>query len=110
MRSNWSFSDEENINITIECKYDGSLDNQVSLHSPIQCCSPDVNGELVIITNQPLNWSCSTGCGEHQVPYTMMGQCYQQHLVARSNNIVLIQDDCSFNANCVQCRKIFQPT
>ena len=101
MRSNQSFADEESIKIIIEHVYDGSLDDQVSLHSPTQCYSPNVDGELVVTTNWPFSWSCSThmtGDGECQVPYTKMRQHYQQHLLAKRTPM---QNNCTFNINCI---------
>ena len=87
--SNQSSTDEGSIKIIIEHDCDGSLDEQVSLHSPMQCRSPNVDGELVITSNQPFKWSCSshsTSCGEFQIPYTMMRQYYQECLLAKRDD------------------------
>ena len=94
MRSNQSFTDKESIEINIEHNCNGSLNNQVTLLSPTQCCSPNNDGELVITTNQPFNWTIAdymTGCREHHV------YC----LVPKRNNLAVMQDDCTFNINCV---------
>ena len=96
IKSNQSSGDEASIKITIEDDYWGdSLDDQVSLHSPTQCCSQNVEGELVITTNQPFNWSShTTACGEWKVS----NQHYQ---LTKQNNLAAIQDNCTFNVNCV---------
>ena len=95
MRSNQSFTDEETIKINItKNNCNGSPNNQAILNSPTQCRSPNIDGELVITTNQPFNRTSSeymTGCGKHHT------YC----LVPKSNNLVAMEDDCNFNINCV---------
>lgn len=103
MRSNQSIVDEKSVKIIIEHVHDSSLDDPVPPHSPpIQCCSPNIDGELVITTNQSLSWSNHvTGCGEHQIPYHKMKQHCQHCLVAKRNILAAMQDGCTFNVTCV---------
>lgn len=95
--SNQSSTDEESIKIIVEHDSDASLNDQVSLHSPMQCCSPNIDGELVITSNQPFKWSCSchlTSCGKF-ISYRMMRQ---ECLLAKR---ITMRDDCTFNVNCI---------
>ena len=98
---NLSNQSSASIKISIEHDRDGILDDQVSLHSPVQCCSPNVDGELVITSNQPFKWFCSshlTSCGELQVPHTMIRKHYQECLLAKR---IIMRDDCTFHVNCI---------
>lgn len=59
IRGNHSCADEKTVTEHI-CK-GSNLDDKPSLHSPpIQCYSPNIDGELVIVTSQPFRWSCSS--------------------------------------------------
>ena len=100
LRSNPKMA-EKSIKILIECVYNDGLDDQVPpYNSPIQCCSPSMDGELVITTNQPFSWSsCIADCGERQIPCKMIIRYYQQCAVTKRS---AVQDDYNVNCEAVQ--------
>lgn len=113
-----SFADEKIIKKDV-C--DNSLDDQLLSHNPTQCSSAIVDGELVMTTNPSSShdtlvykyyregcnhmdhlYKCSKFChGECLVPHTMMEKHYQQCIVAKRNIVATMQDDCTFNINCI---------
>ena len=100
MRSNQKVADDKSVKIIIEYVNSDGLDDQVPPHSPpIQCCSPNIDGELVIATNQPFSWSSQMiDCEEHQIPCKVMKQHHQQSVVTKRNTLATMQD--GYNVNC----------
>lgn len=122
IRSSKSFADERIVRIIKkENTCNGSLDDQSLPHNPIQCCSPIVDGELVITTNQTIKWLCfshSSVMCQHSREDVAAGCVLEDHLCKHSESMMgcvpscrdyqpskqsilsTVQIDSIFNINC----------
>lgn len=101
-------SQEEKRIAKISIEYnDNILNDQLSSHNPTQCCSHNIDGELVLANDQPNIWSCSSYLTDCGICYTR-GRHYQQFSVPKRKNLTAVQDNCSFNVNCVAVQESFK--